>query len=246
MLDNRVALVTGSTSGIGLVTALELARRGAKIIITSNEGQRIPEVLEQVRALSPDSEGYEADIASHARLEEVVKLATERFGRIDILVNNAGITRDNLLIRMKDAEWEDVLKINLSSAFYLTRLILRGMMKARYGRIVSVASVVGASGNAGQANYAASKAGLMGFTKSLAREVASRGITANCVAPGFIQTRMTDVLNAAAKEAMLAQIPLGAMGRPEDVAHAIVFLASDEASYITGETIHVNGGMYMT
>ncbi|MBF0152266.1 MAG: 3-oxoacyl-[acyl-carrier-protein] reductase [Magnetococcales bacterium] len=245
MLNDRVALVTGSTSGIGRVTALELARRGAKVIITSNEGQRIPEVLEEVRRLSPDAEGYEADIASRSRLEEVVKQATERFGRIDILVNNAGITRDNLMIRMKDSEWEDVLSINLSSAFYLTRLVLRAMMKARYGRIVSVASVVGVTGNAGQANYAASKAGLIGFTKSLAREVASRGVTANCVAPGFIQTRMTDALSTAAKEAMLAQIPLGAMGKPEDVACAVAFLASDEAGYITGETIHVNGGMYM-
>ncbi|MBF0176134.1 MAG: 3-oxoacyl-[acyl-carrier-protein] reductase [Magnetococcales bacterium] len=246
LMKDRVALVTGSTSGIGRVTALELARRGAKLIITSNEAQKIPEVLQEVRALSAEAEGYEADMASRSRLEEVVKQATERFGRIDILVNNAGITRDNLMIRMKDSEWDDVLNINLTSAFHLTRMVLRSMMKARYGRIISVASVVGVTGNAGQANYAASKAGLMGFTKSLAREVASRGVTANCVAPGFIQTRMTDVLGATAKEAMLAQIPLGAMGRAEDVAYAIAFLASDEAGYITGETIHVNGGMYMS
>ncbi|MBF0425160.1 MAG: 3-oxoacyl-[acyl-carrier-protein] reductase [Magnetococcales bacterium] len=245
MLHDRVALVTGSTSGIGRVTALELARRGAKIVVASNEGGRIPEVVGEIRGLASEAEGYEVDVTSRPGLEEMVKKATDRFGRIDILVNNAGITRDNLMIRMKDSEWEDVLNVNLSSAFYLTRLVLRSMMKARYGRIINVASVVGVSGNAGQANYAASKAGLIGFSKSVAREVAARGVTVNCVAPGFIQTRMTDALNAAAREAMLAQIPLGTMGKAEDVACAIAFLASDEAGYITGETIHVNGGMYM-
>ncbi|MBF0369012.1 MAG: 3-oxoacyl-[acyl-carrier-protein] reductase [Magnetococcales bacterium] len=244
-MKDRVAIVTGSTSGIGRVIALDLARRGAKILIISNESIRILEALEEIREFSPESESFEADVTSKACLGEAVKLAQKKFGRIDILVNNAGINRDNLLLRMSDGEWEQVMAVNLTAVFQLTRLVLRPMMKARYGRIINIASVVGQTGNAGQANYTATKAGLIGFTKSLAREVASRKITANCVAPGFIRSPMTDKLNPKAQEAILSQIPLGAMGSGEDIAEAVAFLASDRAGYITGETLNVNGGMYM-
>ena len=245
MLKDRVAIVTGSSSGIGRVIARELARRGAKIILLSNESIRILEALEEIRQFSPQSEAFEADVSSTPCLEEAVKLAIERFGRIDILVNNAGITRDALLLRMKESDWQQVLEINLNSVFRLTQMVLKPMMKARYGRIINITSVVGVTGNPGQGNYAASKAGLLGFSKSLAIEAAPRNITVNCVSPGFIQTAMTDKLNSKAREAILARIPLGVAGKPEDVAHAVAFLASEEARYITGETLHVNGGMYM-
>ena len=245
MLKDRVAIVTGSSSGIGRAIALELARQGAHIVLVSNESIRILEALEEVRAISPQSDAYEADVTSEPCLNESVKVTLEKFGRIDILVNNAGITRDGLLLRMSSADWSRVINVNLTSAFQLTQMVLRPMMKARYGRIVNIASVVGSTGNPGQANYAASKAGLVGFSKSLAAEVASRKITVNCVAPGFIQTAMTDKLNPKARETILSRIPMGAMGKPEDVTHAVAFLASERASYITGETLHVNGGMYM-
>ncbi|MBF0626432.1 MAG: 3-oxoacyl-[acyl-carrier-protein] reductase [Magnetococcales bacterium] len=245
MFKDRTAIITGSSSGIGRVTAVAMARQGARILLVSNESIRILEALEEVRQFSPDSQAYEADVTSRACLAEMVRFAGQEFGTIDILVNNAGITKDNLLLRMKESEWDDVLSVNLDSVFFLTQLVLRPMMKARYGRIVNVSSVVGMTGNPGQANYAASKAGLIGFTKSLAREVAPRGITANCVAPGFIQTRMTDALSPTAREAILSQIPLGAIGEAGDVANAILFLASESAHYITGATLHVNGGMYM-
>ena len=245
MLEGRVAIVTGSSSGIGRVVAIELARRGADILLVSNESIRILEALEEVQAFSPKSEAYEADVTSTPCLREAVQQAMRSFGKIDILVNNAGITRDGLLLRMKEADWSKVMEVNLNSVFRLTQMVLKPMMKARYGRIINISSVVGATGNPGQANYVASKAGLVGFSKSLAVEVASRNITVNCVAPGFIQTAMTDKLNLKAREAILARIPLAAMGKPEDVAYSVAFLASDEARYITGSTLHVNGGMYM-
>jgi 3-oxoacyl-[acyl-carrier protein] reductase len=245
MFKDRVAVVTGSSSGIGRVIAVELAKQGAKLLLISNESIRILEALEEVQAFSPESQAYEADVTSFPCLEEGVKQAIGDFGKIDILVNNAGITRDGLLMRMKDADWDRVLEVNLTSVFKLTRLVIKPMMKARYGRIVNIASVVGATGNPGQVNYVASKAGLVGFTKSLALEVATRNITANCVAPGFIRSKMTDQLNPKASEAILGRIPMGKMGTQQDVAAAVTFLASEQARYITGETLHVNGGMYM-
>ncbi|MBF0614997.1 MAG: 3-oxoacyl-[acyl-carrier-protein] reductase [Magnetococcales bacterium] len=244
-MQDRVAIVTGSSSGIGRVIALQLARLGAKVVLISNESIRLLEALEEVRTLSPDSEAYEADVTSLPCLEESVKLTLETFGRIDILINNAGITRDALLVRMSPKDWDRVLEVNLTSVFHLTRMVLKPMMKARYGRIVNVASVVGVTGNPGQANYVASKAGLIGFSKSIALETASRNITVNCVAPGFIRTAMTDALNPKAKEAILSRIPLGTMGEAEDVANAVAFLAAERSGYITGETIHVNGGLHM-
>lgn len=244
-MQDRVAIVTGSSSGIGRVIAVHLARRGAKVVLISNESIRILEALEEVRAISPESEAFEADVTSLPCLNESVKLTLEKFGRIDILVNNAGITRDGLLVRMSPADWDRVIAVNLSSVFHLTRMVVKPMMKARYGRIVNVASVVGSTGNPGQANYVASKAGLVGFSKSVALETSTRNITVNCVAPGFIDTAMTNALNSKAKEVILSRIPMGFMGKPEDVAHAVAFLASEQSGYITGETLHVNGGMYM-
>lgn len=244
-MEGRIAIVTGSSSGIGRVIANDMARRKARVVLMSNVPGDLQDALAEVRLLSPESIAIEADVTHSDDLSRVVDQVMDVFGKVDILVNNAGITRDNLLMRMRDDEWDSVLSVNLTSIFKLTRLILKPMMRARYGRIVNIASVVGATGNAGQANYAASKAGLMGFTKSLAAEVASRNITANCVAPGFIRTAMTDKLNPKASEAILSRIPMGAMGTPEDVAHAVCFLAADSSRYITGETLHVNGGMYM-
>ncbi len=244
-LTGQVAIVTGSTSGIGLATALQLAQAGATVVITSNEAHRIDDVVAEMRQHAPESAGIVSDVSSSESLAQLVDFTTQQFGRIDILVNNAGITRDNLLIRMKDEEWDQVLAINLTSVFHLTRLVLKPMMKARYGRIVNVASVVATTGNAGQANYVASKAGLIGFSKTVAREVASRNITVNCVAPGFIATRMTELLKPEVQQAILSQIPMGSMGTPEDVAAAILFLASNAARYITGSVIPVNGGMNM-
>jgi 3-oxoacyl-[acyl-carrier protein] reductase len=244
-LTNRVAIVTGSTRGIGKATALYLARQGATLLITSNEGPLIPETVAEIEALGVPAAGIETDVTNADDLKKLVDFTLERFGKIDVLVNNAGITRDNLLIRMKDEEWDQVLSINLTSIFRLTRLVLRPMMKARHGRIINIASVVGLTGNAGQANYTASKGGLIAFSKTVAQEVASRGITVNCVAPGFIQTAMTDALKPEAQQAILSRIPAGKMGQPEDIAAAVAFLASEQAAYITGETLNVNGGMYM-
>ncbi|MBF0447125.1 MAG: 3-oxoacyl-ACP reductase FabG, partial [Magnetococcales bacterium] len=221
MFKDRVAIVTGSSSGIGRVIAIEMAKQGAKLLLISNESIRILEALEEVQAYSPDSQAFEADVTSFPCLEAGIKHALLDFGRIDILVNNAGITRDGLLMRMKDSDWDRVMEVNLTSIFKLTRLVIKPMMKARYGRIVNISSVVGATGNPGQVNYVASKAGLVGFTKALALEVASRNITANCVAPGFIRSKMTDKLNDKASEAILSRIPMGMMGSQEDVAAAV-------------------------
>jgi 3-oxoacyl-[acyl-carrier protein] reductase len=243
MLNGQIALVTGASRGIGAAIAARLARDGARVIgtATTSEG------AERVSAsLAPQGgRGAVLDVADQASIDALLADIEAREGAVGILCNNAGITRDTLLLRMKPEDWEAVLATNLSSVFRLSKAVLRGMMKARTGRIISIASVVGATGNAGQANYAAAKAGIIGFTKSLAREVGSRGITANVVAPGFIDTDMTRALSDAQRESLNGQIPLARLGAPEDIAAAVAFLASPDASYVTGETLHVNGGMYM-
>ncbi|MEO5365545.1 MAG: 3-oxoacyl-ACP reductase FabG [Magnetococcus sp. WYHC-3] len=245
MLQDRVALVTGSSGGIGKAIALALAAQGARVVVHGRNPQRTAEVLAQVQLLSPDSESSVGDVTDTPAMQSLIDQILGRHGRLDILVNNAGITRDTLLMRMKREQWDEVLANNLTSVFTLAQLAVKPMMKARWGRIINITSVVGVSGNAGQTNYAAAKAGVAGFSKSLAREVASRGITVNCIAPGFIETAMTDSLKPEARDAILSQIPVGTMGQPEDVAAAAVFLASPAARYITGETLHVNGGMAM-
>ena len=245
MSDARVALVTGATRGIGKAIAEVLARQGTSVIGTATTDAGAASVSEQLKQFDSNNEGIRLDVTDGAGVEAVVSAIAERHGNVTILVNNAGITRDNLLLRMKDAEWDSIMDTNLKSAYRLSKAVLRGMMKARYGRVISVGSVVGLSGNAGQTNYAAAKAALIGFTKSLAQEVGSRNITVNCVAPGFIDTEMTRALTDVQRERLLERIPLGRLGAVEDVAHAVAFLASPQAGYITGTTLHVNGGMYM-
>ena len=242
--DGKIVIVTGASRGIGRAIAVELARRGATIVAAARGANAQP-VVDDIVAAGGRAEAATAEMTDPASLESLIKTATERHGRIDVLVSNAGITRDQLLLRMKRADWDDVLATNLTAAFTLCQAVLKPMIKQRGGRIVAISSVVGQVGNAGQANYAASKAGLIGFCKSLAREVASRNITVNVVAPGLIATDMTRALTDATQQDWAAQIPLGRPGRPEDVAAAVCFLASDEASYITGQVLHVNGGMYM-
>jgi 3-oxoacyl-[acyl-carrier protein] reductase len=242
--DGKIVIVTGASRGIGRAIAIELARRGATIVAAARGANAQP-VVDDIVAAGGRAEAATADMTDPASLESLIKTATERHGRIDVLVSNAGITRDQLLLRMKRADWDDVLATNLTAAFTLCQAVLKPMIKQRGGRIVAISSVVGQVGNAGQANYAASKAGLIGFCKSLAREVASRNITVNVVAPGLIATDMTRALTDVTQQDWAAQIPLGRPGRPEDVAAAVCFLASDEASYITGQVLHVNGGMYM-
>jgi 3-oxoacyl-[acyl-carrier protein] reductase len=242
--DGKVAIVTGASRGIGRAIALELARRGATIVAAAR-GTNAQPVVDEIVAAGGRAEVAAADMTDAASLDALIKTTLERHGTIDVLVSNAGITRDQLLLRMKRADWDDVLATNLTAAFTLCQSVLKPMIKQRGGRIVAISSVVGQVGNAGQANYAASKAGLIGFCKSLAREVASRNITVNVVAPGLIATDMTRALTDATQQDWTAQIPLGRPGRPEDVAAAVCFLASDEASYITGQVLHVNGGMYM-
>jgi 3-oxoacyl-[acyl-carrier protein] reductase len=244
-MQGRIALVTGASRGIGRAILHELARRGARVIGTATSEQGARDITEALAAAGLEGEGVRLDVTVGDEVEVVVAALVERHGRIDILVNNAGITRDNLLMRMKDAEWTDIIETNLTSVFRLSRAVLKPMMKARHGRIISIASVVGVSGNAGQTNYAAAKAGMIGFSKSLAQEVGSRNITVNCVAPGFIDTDMTRALPEAQRARLMERIPLGRLGAPEDIAHAVAFLASDAAGYITGATLHVNGGMYM-
>ena len=245
MSDVRVALVTGATRGIGKAIAEVLARQGTSVIGTATTDAGAASVSEQLKQFDSNNEGIRLDVTDGAGVEAAVSAIAERHGNVTILVNNAGITRDNLLLRMKDAEWDSIMDTNLKSAYRLSKAVLRGMMKARYGRVISVGSVVGLSGNAGQTNYAAAKAALIGFTKSLAQEVGSRNITVNCVAPGFIDTEMTRALTDVQRERLLERIPLGRLGAVEDVAHAVAFLASPQAGYITGTTLHVNGGMYM-
>jgi 3-oxoacyl-[acyl-carrier protein] reductase len=241
MLKGKIALVTGASRGIGRAIALELARSGATVIGTSTSAAGAAEVGRALTGAGGAGSGRELDVRDARQIEALVK----DVGDVSILVNNAGITRDNLALRMKDAEWDEVLDTNLKAVFQLSRGVMRGMMKARWGRIISITSVVGASGNAGQANYAAAKAGVVGMTKSLARELGSRGITVNCVAPGFIDTDMTRSLAEVQRSALLAQIPLGRLGTVDDVAAAVGYLASPAAGYVTGCVLHVNGGMYM-
>jgi len=245
MLDGEIALVTGASRGIGRSIALALAGAGAAVAgsaTTQAGAERVQASLEKggFRGL-----GIVLDVTDAASVEAALEQVSKALGAPTVLVNNAGITRDNLLMRMKDAEWETVIDTNLSSVYRMSKACLRAMMKARRGRIINIASVVGASGNAGQTNYAAAKAGMVGFTKSLAREVGSREITVNCVAPGFIDTDMTRALDDTQRERLLSSIPVGRLGNPEEVASVVAFLASPAASYITGETIHVNGGMYL-
>lgn len=244
-MEGRVALVTGASRGIGQAILHALAREGATVIGTATREQGAAEIGAALTAAGLKGEGLALDVTDPGQIERAIEHILGRHGRIDILVNNAGITRDNLLMRMKDEEWAAIIETNLTSVFRMSRAVLKPMMKARYGRIISIASVVGVSGNAGQTNYAAAKAGMIGFSKSLAQEVGSRGITVNCVAPGFIDTDMTRSLPEAQRQKLLERIPLGRLGSPEDIAHAVAFLASDAAGYITGATLHVNGGMYM-
>lgn len=244
-LENQIALVTGASRGIGQAIALRLAQDGATVIGTATSEKGAEAITSYLKDAGAKGVGMMLDVTAQESIDNVMKKIEAEFGVPTILVNNAGITRDNLLMRMKDEEWDAIIQTNLTSIFRVSRACLRGMMKAKKGRIISIASVVGVSGNAGQANYAAAKAGVIGFSKSLAREVGSRGITANVVAPGFIDTDMTRALPEAQRTALLGQIPLNRLGQAEEIAHAVAFLASSGAGYITGETIHVNGGMYM-
>lgn len=245
-LANEIALVTGASRGIGKAIAATLGSKGATVIGTATSGSGAQGILEAFAASEIKGTGKVLNVTDPDSIATLIKDIAAEYGAPTILVNNAGITRDNLLMRMKDDEWNDVIDTNLTSVFRMSKACLRGMMKARGGRIITITSVIGATGNAGQANYAATKAGVIGFTKSLAREIGSRGITVNAVAPGFIDTDMTRALPEEQRDALLEQIALGKLGAVEDVASAVAFLASADAAYITGETIHVNGGMYMS
>jgi 3-oxoacyl-[acyl-carrier protein] reductase len=241
-LTGRTALVTGASGGIGCEIARALHGQGATVVLSGTRGDALEALKHE---LGSRAHAIVCDLHDGASVDALVKGAEAQAGTIGILVNNAGITRDNLFLRMKDSEWDEVIAVDLTAAFRLSRAVLRGMMKNRWGRIVSITSVVGATGNPGQGNYAAAKAGLAGMMRSLAAEVASRNVTANCVAPGFIATAMTDALNEAQKSAILARIPAGRMGSTGDVAAAVVYLASEQSAYVTGQTLHVNGGMAM-
>ena len=245
-LDGQIALVTGATRGIGQSIAKALAAAGAKVIGTATTDEGAAKISAYLKEAGNAGAGIRLDVSDAAAVDAALSDIEARFGAVLILVNNAGITRDNLLLRMKDDEWDAIMATNLKPAYRLAKAVLRGMMKARHGRIIQIGSVVGSSGNPGQANYAAAKAALIGFTKSLAQEVGSRNITVNCVAPGFIDTDMTKALPDAQRAKLLERIPLGRLGSPDDIAHAVAFLASPQAGYITGATLHVNGGMYMT
>ena len=246
MLEGKIALVTGASRGIGKAISDMLGAQGAIIIGTATSEAGAAAISQRFADAGLKGEGMRLDVSDDASVEAVMKQISDTYGPVGILVNNAGITRDNLLMRMKNDEWDDVVNTNLSSIYRMSKACLRPMMKAKTGRIINIASVVGASGNAGQTNYAAAKAGMFGFTKSLAQEVGSRGITVNSVAPGMIDTDMTRELPDAQRATLLASIPLGRLGQPQEIASVVTFLASDAAAYVTGETIHVNGGMYMT
>jgi 3-oxoacyl-[acyl-carrier protein] reductase len=245
-LAGKTALITGASRGIGKEIALELARNGANVVVNYAGNQQLAEqVVDEIRSFGRESIAIQADVANSEAVEQMVKETVNRFGSLDILVNNAGITRDQLLMRMKESDWDDVLNTNLKSVFLTTKAVSRQMMKQRKGRIINIASIVGVSGNAGQANYVAAKAGIIGLTKTAAKELAPRNITVNAVAPGFITTDMTDKLPEDVKQELYKQIPLARLGEPKDIAYVVAFLASEKSSYITGQTIHVNGGMYM-
>lgn len=244
-LQGKVALVTGASRGIGRAIAESLGREGAIVIGTATSDSGAAAIAGYLQEAGLQGTGLALDVNDAAAVDAALEQIEKAHGPVAVLVNNAGITRDQLLMRMKEDDWDAVMDTNLRSVYRLSKAVLRGMMKARWGRIISIASVVGASGSAGQTNYAAAKAGMMGFTKSLAREVGSRNITVNCVAPGFIDTDMTAVLAEDYKQKLLAQIPLERLGRPEEIADAVSFLASDRAAYVTGNTLHVNGGMFM-
>ncbi|MEM8844203.1 MAG: 3-oxoacyl-ACP reductase FabG [Pseudomonadota bacterium] len=244
-MENRVALVTGASRGIGKGIANELGKEGAIVIGTATSEVGANDISTYLHDAGIKGKGLMLDVASEESINECLKTIVGEFGTIEILVNNAGITRDSLLMRMKLEQWEDVYTTNLRSVFLLSKACLRGMMKTKYGRIINISSVLGATGNAGQANYVTTKAGMVGFSKSLAREIANRGITVNCVAPGFIKTDMTDELTEEQKADILRKVPMGKLGVAGDIAKAVRFLASEDASYITGHTLHVNGGMHM-
>ncbi|WP_426447163.1 3-oxoacyl-[acyl-carrier-protein] reductase [Paenibacillus sp. S-38] len=246
MLTGKVALVTGASRGIGRAIAVALAEAGADVVVNyaGSEGAAA-ETVQAVEALGRKAVKIKANVGQSQEVDDMFKQVLETFGRIDILVNNAGITRDNLIMRMKEEEFDQVIETNLKGVFNCIKAATRPMMKQRSGRIINISSVVGALGNAGQMNYVAAKAGVIGMTKSAAKELASRGITVNCVAPGFIETDMTDKLNEELRQSLLTQIPLARLGQPEDIAKAVRYLASEDASYLTGQTIHVDGGMYM-
>jgi len=245
-LDKQIAIVTGASRGIGRAIALELARQGATVIGTATSESGASAISEAFKAAGVNGRGAVLNVNDAAAAEALIDGTVKEFGTLHVLVNNAGITQDQLAMRMKDDDWDAVIDTNLKSVFRLSRAVLRPMMKARGGRIINITSVVGSAGNPGQVNYAAAKAGVAGMTRALAREIGSRGITVNCVAPGFIDTDMTKTLPEEQQTALKAQIPLGRLGSPEDIAHAVAFLASPQAGYITGTTMHVNGGMYMS
>ena len=241
----KVALVTGASRGIGASIAVELAKNNMLVIGTATSNKGVGAIEENFKLNKQNGIGLVLDVNDNKSIESLISHVEENYGNISILVNNAGITKDTLLMKMKDEDWDDVINTNLKSVFKLSQSVIRKMMKNRYGRIINISSVVGHSGNAGQTNYTASKAGMSGFTKSLAQEVGSRGITVNCVAPGFIDTEMTRSLPEEYKNQLISKIPLGKLGSPNDIANAVAFLASENASYITGETLHINGGMLM-
>jgi len=244
-LEGKVSLITGAAQGIGKEIALELARAGSDIAVTDILFEKAKETVREIGNLKRRAKAYNMDVAETEKVQQTVNQMIEDLGRIDILVNNAGITRDSFLIRMKREEWDRVLSINLTGVFNCTRAVLRWMLKQRYGRIVNISSVVGLMGNIGQSNYAASKAAIIGFSKSVAREIASRGITVNVIAPGYIDTPMTQSLPEEAKKNLFNQIPIPRLGLPKDIAKGVRFLASDDAEYITGQVLNINGGMYM-
>jgi 3-oxoacyl-[acyl-carrier protein] reductase len=244
-LDGRIALVTGASQGIGRSCALELAKCGATVALAARSEDKLADAVKEIEAAGGKAAAFALDISSEESIKATAKAVVERFGKVEILVNNAGITRDGLMLRMKRADWDDVLNTNLTGAFLLTQALLSPMLKNRWGRIIHISSVVGRTGQAGQVNYAASKSGLIGLTRAMAREVASRGITVNAVAPGFIETAMTKALNDDQRKAMLSEIPLGRAGTDVEIAQCVTFLASDGAGYITGHVLDVNGGMFM-
>jgi 3-oxoacyl-[acyl-carrier protein] reductase len=244
MLDGKLVLVTGASRGIGKAIALTLGRSGATVIGTATSDEGAANISKVFTENNVFGKGMKLNVTDNEQIVDLLKNITEDYGSVDILINNAGITRDNILVRMKEEEWDDIINTNLTSVYKMSKTVLRGMIKKRAGRIISITSVVGAMGNAGQSNYAAAKAGIIGFTKSLAREVGVRGITVNAIAPGFIETDMTDSLPESQKEGLTSQIPMGRLGTVDEIAQAVLFLASENSSYITAQTLHVNGGMY--